>query len=88
MNPNHDEQRLADRQYLRQGRVLAGPDVDMPLVQKGHQLAFQARALEGSGYIAREGEAFVRRVQPKLGKVARKAEKRRRRYDESRRRIL
>jgi len=61
------------RKRLNRLRQIGGEDVDAPLKGKD---ANQHRAIKDSGYIAREGEPFVRRAIPKVkGKAAKKAHK-------------
>jgi len=64
------DQRVRDKR-LHSARLIASDDVNMPLEGKD---ANQFRAIQGSGYVAHEGEAFVRRARPKVkGKAAKKA---------------
>lgn len=62
----------------KQARMIAGADVTTPLPRETDgKPKFQHRALEHSGYIARQGEPFVRRAIPKVkGKAAKKQHKR------------
>lgn len=68
---------------MTRGRILTGPDSDAP--RPDGRPAPQHRAVAGSGYITREGEAFARRAIPKVkGKAAAKAAKKARRLQRER----
>lgn len=57
-------------------RVLTGTDPNLCIQGGVAHGSPQHRAVEGSGYVTREGEAWVRREAPKVkGKAARKAAK-------------
>jgi hypothetical protein len=70
------------RKRLNRLRQIAGEDVLAPIEgTKG----FQHRAIQNSGYVAREGEPFVRRAIPKVkGKAAKKLHKKQRHQQRNR----
>lgn len=62
------------RARLRQERQIGGLDESAPL--KGRPGNYQARAVKDTGYVAHEGEPFLRRERPKVrGKAARRADR-------------
>lgn len=69
----YKDQQRADAARVKSARIIAGADVNSPI--EG-EVGYQHRAIQNSGYVAREGESFVRRAIPKVkGKAAAKAAK-------------
>ena len=77
--PEWRRRQIAWRQrmdQLRVGRTIAGADVNDGLKRSERDPAFQHRAIKDSGYVAHQGEPFVRRAVAKVkGKAAKKAAK-------------